>query len=246
MTWGVRLEGHDFDLLDWMDTFQRPLDPWVEKVQQPGWTEPFYVLRTAEFDAASSPNEVSERAGPLVDRLQGAMTLSRGGEPVKQTTVIEFRPDGSIGRHYAVSVGTAVVRTRASAAGVVLGKGGVTSPSPVQQPDALRWNELVDGVDPERSDLIADLLVHVGRCDNWFDIYKTIELAEKLADGEHSLQKLLRADSGTLKNARTTANFYRHARAIKPTNLASLAEARRLAHMAAKFVLNIELSLAAR
>lgn len=79
---------------------------------------------------------------------------------------------------------------------------------------------------------------HFGQADNWFDIYKTIEIAEDLAGGEHALQKLLGTDAKAAKNLKASANFFRHAKAYRPANLLTLAKAKPLLAHLVRTVLN--------
>lgn len=241
MGWGAHLEGHEFDLLDWEEALRPPFDPWVQTVTRNG--ERLFVLRSAELDAAAAAEEVMERARVLVDRLNGAMALEGSSQPVRTGAVMQFAPDGSHLRHIYLAVGSATLRIRGSGVGVVATANGTTAPPlPAQPSPAQQWNtaaELDRSDDPaaeERAELISDLLVHLGRCDNWFDIYKTIELAEGLAGSEHALGRLAGGDRQALKNARTTANYYRHARAHRPQQPATLEEARQLAFKAARLV----------
>jgi len=59
-----------------------------------------------------------------------------------------------------------------------------------------------------RPEDVADFLIFFGDADNWFDLYKTIEMAEKIGGGEHALTAIF----PRLKLAKTTANSHRHAR----------------------------------
>ena len=64
----------------------------------------------------------------------------------------------------------------------------------------------------EQSDLVSDLLDHFSRADNWYDIYKTIELAALLVGSKHKLWPLLGSERAAANDLNECANFYRHAR----------------------------------
>ena len=206
--------------------------------------EKLFVLRSEQFNRAKNADEVFALAGSLVARLNGAIALERSSERVTTSTVVEYSEGSAPKLHVFAQVGLAQGRARASALAVAIGRDGAFLPPPPPEPSASqRWISSAEGhgdtsdVATQRADLLSDLLVHLGRCDNWFDIYKTIEFAELLAGGEHRLQKLAGTDSATIKNARVTANFHRHARAHRPDNPATLREAREAARAAARIVL---------
>ena len=59
----------------------------------------------------------------------------------------------------------------------------------------------------------AELFLHLGRLNNWFDIYKAADLHKKIVDGHHALE---RAFAGTnewddMDKIWRTANYNRHA-----------------------------------
>lgn len=233
------------DLLDWAEAFKPPFNPWVELIEIPARENTAYVLRSNAFDRAKSSEEVHSLATLLVDRLNGAVRISVGGEKVSYQGVLEFALNGSIKHHYVASVGTASLRIRGSAVGLAMTVDGVEIPPPTPQMSSpQKWIEVADPSLPRensghlKEELVADLLSQAGRCDNWFDIYKTIEFAEKLSGGEHKLRSVIGVDGAALKDARSTANFYRHARANRPKVMTSISDARRLALMAAKFSLD--------
>lgn len=72
---------------------------------------------------------------------------------------------------------------------------------------------------------VADVLAHMGRADNWYDLYKAIEVCEEIAGDERKLAGFAGVNKTRLKMIRTTANHYRHARTYKPPNAPTFAEA---------------------
>ena len=94
---------------------------------------------------------------------------------------------------------------------------------PPQASEAQRWNAKAT-----TDDDVADLLEQHGKADDWYEMYKAVELAERIAGGEHKLRQLLGGSAADCKNFKQTANFYRHARAPRPNTLTSLGEAKSL------------------
>lgn len=218
--WYVQLSGEKFDLEDWEYTLNEPFDPVV--MQEPDGT---FLLKSREFDEARTADEVREKALGLINRLNGALALMHGTRPVTLAGVIGVDDQGR--RHISVTmtgVGLAIGRARMRATATVLGPDGLPLPPPPPQPsDAQRWNQLAS-----TSDDIADLLEQHGKAEDWYEMYKAIELAERIAGGEHKLKRLLGSSSAECKNFKQTANFYRHSRAPRPTRLTTLGEGKTL------------------
>lgn len=190
--WGVVIEGHQFDLLDWEEEMKAPFDPWVEKHGAN------FVLRTKVFDALQSTQEVCDYAPQLVERLNGAMLLSRKSHPVKfEGRVVEFGDGDSIRTHYVMAVGTGRFRSRGSAVALVHSGGQTRMPEPSA---TQKWLELA-----EKHDLLADALVYLSRGE-WFDVYKAIESLDAFCGGD--LEK--KGWITDLKKVKRMANAHRH------------------------------------
>ncbi len=83
------------------------------------------------------------------------------------------------------------------------------------------------------------MLAFAGRADNWFDIYKAVELAKKLAGDTNKLRTLLGSSAKECENMWRTANSHRHARDTqKPEVLTTLADAKPLLAFIVRSVLN--------
>ena len=63
----------------------------------------------------------------------------------------------------------------------------------------------------ENDDVRAELLVHLNRSDNWFDLYKSMELARRLFADRDGLEHALSDHWTEWKRVSQTANCYRHA-----------------------------------
>ena len=219
--WYARLEGEDVDLDDWLQSFNEPFDPVALKLPNGE-----IVLRSADFDDLTEASDVRARALILVSRMNGAISLWNGAQPVRFAGV--YRIDESGKQHAfifaemaAMEFGRCIMRATA----VVLGPDGKPISPPPPEPSApQKWNRLA-----EKNDDVSDLLDHLGRANNWYDIYKTIELAAHLVGSKHRLWRLADTQALTLKNLDRTANFYRHARgATRPAHPFTLNEARPL------------------
>jgi hypothetical protein len=90
-------------------------------------------------------------------------------------------------------------------------RGSVTAvktgpPKAPQESRMQRWFR-----EAETDDSRAELFVHLGRADNWYDLYKSAELARRVA-GDKALKNALGADGWKeWKRIWQTANCYRHA-----------------------------------
>jgi hypothetical protein len=62
----------------------------------------------------------------------------------------------------------------------------------------------------ETDELRAELFSHVSRSDNWFDLYKSMELLRSLVS-DQVISKALGADHQAWRDVWQTANCYRHA-----------------------------------
>lgn len=222
--WYARIEGDDADLDDWRHSLNEPFDPVAEKLPN-GET----VLRSTDFEGLADASEVRERALVLIGRLNGALNLWNGTRPVRFAGVYRIDSEGKqhawiFAEMAALEFGRCVMRATA----VVFGPDGKPLPPPAPTPSQPQnWNGLA-----ESNDDISDLLDHFGRADNWYDIYKTIEIAEDLVGSEHKLWKLLADDAQAAKNLKTCANFYRHAKTHRPRHLLTLVEGKPiLAHL---------------
>jgi hypothetical protein len=201
--WIVLLTGQDMDMSLWERSLQRPFDPWCERVPQQG-----LALRSRSFDQTQSADEVRERAIELIERLNGALGVEVGAEPVNYRWVGRIDDNGKVDIWVFPVTGHARLRGRGMMTPDTEVRdinGNIVPPPPPGPSAAQRWITAA-----AKNDDLADMLVFMGRADNWFDIYKAIELAEHLCGGRHELAKLLGDSATACKNLRETANFYRH------------------------------------
>jgi hypothetical protein len=203
--WIVLLSGQNIDLRLWERLLKHPSEPWCERMPQGG-----LALRSRSFDQAQNAQEVKGRAVLLIERLNGALSVEVCAEPLHFWFVGRIDADGKMGIWLFPQTG----HVRLRGAGILTAdveqrdaNGNPVPPPPPEPSAAQRWIAAA-----EKNDDLADLLVFAGRADNWFDIYKAIEMAERLSGGEHKLLGLLGASATACKNLKETANTYRHAR----------------------------------
>ena len=227
--WYVQLLGEPVDLEDWIYTLNEPFDPIAFRHE-----DDTHLLSSQEFTAATEAADVREKALALVARLNGAMAIMHAAGPVRCGGIYRVDEDGH--RHVTVfaeapmiTLGRCVMRATVT----VFGADGMPLPPPPPQPSAAQvWNDLASN-----NDDVADLLEQHGKAVGWYDIYKTIELAEGITGGKHKLERLLAASGSAFLNMRQTANFYRHARAVRPAMPTSLNDAKSLLNFIVRTVL---------
>lgn len=232
--WYVQLEGHEFDLEDWRHSLNDPFDPVAEKLPD-GKT----VLSSSDFHGLEEANEVRERALVLIARLNGAIGIWNEARPVRLGGVLQIDEHGNQHAWVFGALATSEGRCKAMAVGLALGPNGEPLPPPPPQPSQPQlWNSLA-----EHNDDVSDLLDQFGRADNWYDIYKTLEIAAHIQRGKHKLWRLLDAEAGSCRNLDQTANYYRHARGAKrPTKPTALHNAKPLLAYIVRSVLEEELA----
>lgn len=216
--WYALLSGAAVDLDDWCYSLNEPFDPVAEKLPD-GRT----ALKSRDFEGLTDAEAVRARALILIAGMNGALALWKEARPVQFGGVLRIDADGRqqttiFAEAVAIELGRCVMRATA----VVLGPDGKPVPPPPPQPSQPQvWNELAD-----LQDDLSDLLDQFGHADNWYDIYKTIEVAAHVVGSKHRLWKLLDPETKACRNLDQTANFYRHARgAQSPKERVSLADA---------------------
>lgn len=193
----MRLEGHQFDLLDLMDQV-RLVDISVTKEE-----DQFY-LRSSGFQSCTRAEEVLERANDLVQVLNGAAAIAIDNyHPVGVNAVVEVDDDGER-RGFVFLSGTATGRTRATAALAVCGSGGL-APSVPQRSAVETW------LDCSRQDDAVNraLSLYGGLAHTWRNLYLVLEVIEDDVGGERRLLALGWVPDSKIKQLKQTANSYR-------------------------------------
>lgn len=208
--WAVQLVGSDHDLDRIEASLDARFDPHLTQVNGTR------AICSAAFDGLSDPSEVRDVAEAMVSVLRGAVELVGDPSPVTVGSVFRVWKEGRIDAFISASFPARLrIVGRPPKVTVRDSLGNVVEPTPTPTP-AQQW--VASALDNED---IADLLTFFGRADNWFDLYKTIEMAEKIEGGEHAL----RANFPGLKLAKMTANSHRHARGYVPESPISFQEA---------------------
>jgi hypothetical protein len=215
------VQGHSFDLAYWEQSLKPPSDPLCERI--PRGDSTVWALRSAMFDQLQSAEEVRAQAIILIARLNGALRALCGAEPLALQGVARIDSGGNF--HYTVfAEGHARGRAMMTATAEVHdAKGNLIQPPPPTPSQAQRWIQAAD-----QNNDVADMLVFAGRANNWFDIYKALELAQSLAGGRpgRKLNALLGGASDEFERMWRTANMHRHARSKDaPTIPMALADA---------------------
>jgi hypothetical protein len=232
--WVVRLTGHEADFSCWERCLRPPFDPWCERIPRDGSC--VWALRSRYFDHLQIADEVRDRAIPLIQQLNGALGVGVNAEPLTFDGVGHIDDQGGFNSFLFAELHDELQARDTFSASVEVrdANGNLIPPPPPEESATQRWMRAA-----EEDDDIADMLAFAGRADNWFDIYKTIELAQKLAGGQHKLIGLLGGSYRECERMRRTANFYRHARDSRPPKiLTTLAEARPLLSLIVRTVLD--------
>ena len=200
--WGATIRGSDGAIAHWKAALKQPFDPWVESHGDET------LLRSAAFDELKSAEQVRDRAVALIDRLNGAMALSRGSGPVRFAGVTQVMPNGI--RHRTLIAETAQYQISGHAVTITVG------PSPGQPSEVQLWAGLA-----EDDDFLDDALIYFGTSTEWFDIYKTLEtLILRFGPTEEAFFSLNWAAKKDVELLKRTANWARHAkRKFKPPEI---------------------------
>lgn len=201
--WAVELKGEQIDIDDVREVLQPPFDPWIED-HLTGDSVVIPLLRTKAWAPLSKPADVTRDARRIVQRLNGAAILIHSdAKPIGVGFALKFDAAGkripmlsAASARLNLSLGRTRTRDRVAA---------VTSATPSES-SVQRWLRESDA-DEKR----AELLLHLTRADNWYDLFKSAELVRKLAGGETALKSALGPDWPYWRSMFRTANCYRHA-----------------------------------
>jgi hypothetical protein len=202
--WAVELIGEEIDLDDLREMLPAPFEPWIEDHSTKEGLKA--LLRSAHWAKLTETADVVRDATRIVERLNGeALLIHDNARLVKIGAPIKFGPDGKMEAILFAATGVAKKGSRA--------RGRAATGQTGQPTQMQKWF-----VDAERDRNRAELFVHLSRTrqnDTWFDLYKSMELVQRLAGGEHKLEAALGADKKEWKKAKRTADCYRHAPGCK-------------------------------
>jgi hypothetical protein len=219
--WIAEVQGHCFDLAYWEQSLRRPFDPICERI--PYGDSTVWALRSKTFDQLQTAEEVRDRATVLIDLLNGALSAQCGAEPLTLQRVARIDASGNLHFTHFAELHESMRLMETLTAEVRDMHGNLIAPPSPAASQAQRWVQAA-----ERSNDVADMLIFAGRANNWFDIYKALELAQSLAGGRsgRKLNVLLGRANDEFERMQRTANMHRHARSKDPPpNPMALADA---------------------
>lgn len=203
--WAIELEGEQVDLDDFEIELSRPHSPWVERDGDR------LLLRSMTWVDLKTSSEVMYDGRRLIEQLNGAARLVHAD--AREVRLGALRRFDENGRPIQVIIGGTI--NMVLAAMRARGRGSVSpEPATVKLPNFMQ--RAIKAADKDATNVRSELLRHIARADNWFDLYKAIEFTEVLKGGEHAIKFSLesngfREDWQAWKLARMTANHYRHA-----------------------------------
>lgn len=231
--WAVELTGERFDIDDLRRLLRLPFDPWIEDIA--AGAEPKPHIRHSGWDQLASASAVVADAQRILSHINGAARLLHSDyRSVGVSNVVRLHADGrrdfimpAIAGHFLVTLG----RVRFRVEGVA-GESGFLNedkPSILQ-----RWLEL-----SEANDLVSEIFIHLDRMSDWFDVYKSMELLERISGDKRRVKKLAALDRREWDRVRQTANSFRHApgKCKAPQNPPSLEDSIAFVRTCAQLVL---------
>lgn len=232
--WAVEITGERFDLDDLREMLRKPFDPWVEDYHLQGTIR--LLLRSNSWATVADSSVVLEDARRLVTRINGAkLVLQSDSLPVSLGELFNFRSDGT--RLPILIAATGHFKLSGFR---MRGRATIASAEPPPPPTQSPLQNWLHGADTNNNH--ADLLEHLARADNWYDVYKSAEIIRRIAKRGGGIRALLEpTQSSQWDRVWQMANCMRHAPdpvkyplpAIPPT----IEEARTLLFLAARVVL---------
>lgn len=211
LEWFAQLQGDKIDLDYSARVFKGPFDPQCDQIEHGGGS--IHALRSRRLSALQTADEVRREATALLGQVNGALRVQNRAEPLTLYAVGQVDERGQISRTmFAEAHGRG--RASAKATATVIGADGREEITLTKLSTPQQWLEIAAG-----DDKIADMLVFTGRPNNWFDVYKALELAEDLMTGKSkrtALLSLVGASRKEVERMIRTANMHRHARVDVP------------------------------
>ncbi len=199
--WAIELEGQELDLDDFESELSRPHSPWIERDGEKR------LLRSATWSDLLTSKDVMYEGRRLIEQLNGAARLVH--EDALEIKLGALRRFDGNGRPMPVTIEATVRITLGSMR--MRGRGTVL-PEPVTVNVPNFMQRAIAAAEKDKENNRAELLLHLARANNWFDLYKVLELTEAIKGGEHKLRDRVESKEWEIwKNVRQTANHYRHA-----------------------------------
>lgn len=200
--WAIELIGQKIDLDDCREQLPSGFDPWVEDYESSD--SRVLILRSLAWAKFTEAVDMFRDAERLLTWHHGiASLLNTDARPLRLGATMRFDATGKREPIIFASVGHFTMK-----GGRWRGRSAVIGgpPKRAQESTAQRWLKAADS-DETR----AELLAHISRADNWFDLYKSMELTQRLAGDEPALKIQIGSGWSEWERIRRTANCYRHA-----------------------------------
>ncbi len=203
--WAIELKGHRVDLSDFERGLAPPHNPWVERDGE------MLLLRSKTWAGMEDSGHVMDEGRRLIELLNGAAKLVHDDARWVQLGGIRRFDDSGQSMPVIITARMGAIelssRVRFYAS---------VSPEPVTVVGPSLMQRAIAKAEKDTSDIRAELLLHIARADNWFDLYKAMELAELILGGRHKFERALNRqghgdDSAVWDDVHRTANHYRHA-----------------------------------
>jgi hypothetical protein len=212
-SWAVVLDGEEVDLSIWESLFKDRSVALILR-ESSGDGRIWYCLHSSRLDGVENAQDILSVATALVERMNGAVNVWSSGKPVTVgNTIIPIHTGGERGT--ALTFMSVHISARSTMIATL--SGGTLGSS-----DAEAWLSVADG-----DNACGDALVHFGRMDGWFDLYKVLEVIEVDVGGRGEISQRCWATRKEVNDLGETANHYRHARSRSKAILA-FSEARDL------------------
>jgi hypothetical protein len=168
--WAAAIIGELIDVQTFRMLLPQPFDPWAEEFTHADETHTIIISRA--WAGLGRAEDVHGDATRIVARLNGGNhLLHHDAKPVEVGRLFKFDDQGQ-SVPFTLLLGsqiTAHATSRGRAFSAV---------SPAQPPTESKLQQWLRESDTD--DVKADLLAHVLRADNWYDIYKCMELLIRL------------------------------------------------------------------
>ena len=199
--WAAVVTGDSIDVQTFRVLLRQPFDPWVEDFEHEEKT--LTILMSKAWAGLTSAEVVHRDATRIVSRLNGAYhLLHTDAKPVELGRLFKFDDQGN-------SVPFTLLLGSQASVHVTSGARAFSEVLPSQTPTESKLQQWLR--ESETDEFKADLLAHVQRADNWYDIYKCMELGRKIVGGDGQLRARLGSDKKRWDVVRQTANHFRHA-----------------------------------
>jgi len=201
--WAVELIGEQVDLADFEIELKPPDSPWVERDKDA------LLLRSKTWASLRESTRVLYEAQRLIEQLNGVARLVHcDAQKVRLGRLLWVDEQGqkTVVPITGCACLTIAIRQRAQ---------GTIGHIPAEEGGLSFMQKLLASAEKDDSDALAELLLHIARADNWYDLYKTQEIVQALVGGERQLKEWLKShgqadEIAVWESVRRTANHYRH------------------------------------